>query len=80
MTNLFNTVDRSDLRLTVFLNLVEFASKADLLHLLKRYFEDADKWVSSWQLSKAQARELFLLVTKCLDAHGDKYVKLSVFH
>jgi hypothetical protein len=74
LANLYNAVDEGVARqekLALFGALVDFAAETKQLEALYPYFATAASWQAKWGVSDAEARRLYLAVSRVLEKAGE---------
>lgn len=70
LANLYNLMQKTDLKLFLLLQVIQYASGTGQLDPLVETFTEAEEWCKKWGLSTTQQRDLFLTIAQSLDTAG----------
>ncbi|CAM9603571.1 unnamed protein product [Ectocarpus sp. 6 AP-2014] len=71
VTNLYNMLPvRTAGQLEVLLLVIRYAKEAKLVAMLSSFFAGVDDWIKGWELSVADQRRLYLLISDTLGSEG----------
>ncbi|RYE82726.1 MAG: hypothetical protein EOO65_05065 [Methanosarcinales archaeon] len=76
LANFFNSESNKHTKLNLFFKIVQYAGESKHMDLLAPYLTQASQWPTTWGISSAEARKLYLLISQTLSKTADAYVLL----